>query len=158
MPVYHNYILSHGISPNSEARQYELRVNAKSTPLCCLQWRAERHAFCARMIACEGRASGLQMLIESKIAFWSINRPLPNSRRRFQISEKYHPIASRAARRYHSSRCMNVIASVAAKSNKAIERIVDAGHGSCGASPAPKAHRYPHSADGVVRRPAHRWR
>ncbi len=44
------------------------------------------------------------------------------------------------------------------KSNYAIERIVDAGHGSFGASPAPKAHRYPHSAVGVVRRPAHRGR
>ncbi len=42
--------------------------------------------------------------------------------------------------------------------NNAIERIVDAGHRACGASPAPKAHRYPHSAVGVVRRPAHRER
>jgi len=43
-------------------------------------------------------------------------------------------------------------------SNYAIERIADAGHGSCGASPAPKAHRSPHSAVGVVRRSAHRGR
>jgi len=42
--------------------------------------------------------------------------------------------------------------------NYAIERIADAGHGSCGASPAPKAHRSPHSAVGVVRRSAHRGR
>ena len=43
-------------------------------------------------------------------------------------------------------------------SNCAIERIADAGHGACGASPAPKAHRSPHSAVGVVRRSAHRGR
>jgi len=44
------------------------------------------------------------------------------------------------------------------KYNCAIERIVDAGHGSCEASPAPKAHRFPHSAVGDVRRSAHRGR
>ena len=44
------------------------------------------------------------------------------------------------------------------QSNMRFERIADAGHGSCGASPAPKAHRSPHSAVGVVRRSAHRGR
>ena len=40
------------------------------------------------------------------------------------------------------------------QSNMRFERIADAGHGSCGASPAPKAHQFPHSAVGVVRRSA----
>jgi len=42
--------------------------------------------------------------------------------------------------------------------NCAIERTADAGHGSCGASPAPKAHRFPRFAVGVVRRTVHRGR
>ncbi len=40
------------------------------------------------------------------------------------------------------------------QSNMRFDRTADAGHGSCGARPAPKAHRFPHSADGVVRRSA----
>jgi len=43
-------------------------------------------------------------------------------------------------------------------SNYAIERTADARHKACGASFAPKAHRFPHSAVGVVWRSAHRGR
>jgi len=38
--------------------------------------------------------------------------------------------------------------------NMRFERTADAGHKACGASFTPKAHRFPHSADGVVRRSA----
>ena len=51
----------------------------------------ERHAFCARTIV-DCRACGLRMSIDAKIAFCSIDRPLPNSRRRLQIVENYHPL------------------------------------------------------------------
>ena len=91
----------------------------------------ERQAFCARTILDDGRASGLLMLIDSKIAFCFINRPLPNSRRRLQMPVIYHPIASQAARRYHSAKCMNVIQSVAANPNKRFERTADAGRKDC---------------------------
>ena len=43
-------------------------------------------------------------------------------------------------------------------SNCAIERTADAGHKACGASFAPKAHRFPHSAVGDDRRTVHRGR
>mgnify|MGYP007068391517 CR=1 FL=1 len=42
--------------------------------------------------------------------------------------------------------------------NCAIERTADAGHKACGASFAPKAHRFPRSAVGDVRRTVHRER
>ena len=42
--------------------------------------------------------------------------------------------------------------------NYAIERTADARHKACGASFAPKAHRFPHSAAGDARRSAHRGR
>jgi len=40
------------------------------------------------------------------------------------------------------------------QSNMRFDRTADAGHKACGASFTPKAHRFPHSADGVVRRSA----
>jgi len=42
--------------------------------------------------------------------------------------------------------------------NCAIERTADAGHKACGASFAPKAHRFPRSAVGGARQYGHRWR
>ncbi len=118
----------------------------------------ERHAFCARTIFDDGRASVLRMLIDAKIAFCFINRPLPNSRRRLQMPDIHHPIASKAARRYHSARCMNVIEYVAANPNKRFERTADARRKSCDITRMAKRHRFPHSADGVVRRHAQAWR
>jgi len=44
------------------------------------------------------------------------------------------------------------------RSNCALDRTGDAGHKACGASFAPKAHRYPRSAAGGARRSGHRWR
>jgi len=118
----------------------------------------ERHAFCARTIFDYGRACGLRMLIDAKIAFCSINRPLPNSRRRLHIPDIYHPIASRAARRYHIARCMNDIDSVAANPNIRFERTADARRKAYHITIMAKRHRFPHSADGVVRRHAQAWR
>ena len=51
----------------------------------------ERHAFCARTIV-DGRACGLRMSIDAKIAFCFINKPLLNSRRRLQFVENDHPL------------------------------------------------------------------
>ena len=44
------------------------------------------------------------------------------------------------------------------RSNCALDRTGDAGHKACGASFAPKAHRFPRSAAGDARRSGHRWR
>ena len=118
----------------------------------------ERHAFCARTIFDDGRASGLRMLIDAKIAFCFINRPLPNSRRQLHIPDIHHPIASRATRRYHIARCMNDIDSVAANPNKRFERTADARRKDYHITIMAKRHRFPHSADGVVRRHAQAWR
>jgi len=44
------------------------------------------------------------------------------------------------------------------QSNCALDRTGDAGHKDCGAIFAPKAHRFPRSADGDARRSGHRGR
>ena len=44
------------------------------------------------------------------------------------------------------------------QSNMRFDRTADAGHKACGASFTPKAHRFPRSAVGDVRRSAHRGR
>jgi len=44
------------------------------------------------------------------------------------------------------------------RSNRALDRTGDAGHKACGASFAPKAHRFPRSATGGARRSGHRQR
>jgi len=98
------------------------------------------------------------MLIDAKIAFSFINRPLPNSRRVLQISDIHQPIASRAARRYHSALYMNDIESVAANPNKRFERTADARRRAYHITIMAKSHRFPHSADGVVQRHAQAWR
>jgi len=59
-----------------------------------------------------------------------------------------------------SSKMTNTIVDVRCnvRSNYALDRTGDAGHKACGASFAPKAHRFPRSADGDARRSGHRWR
>ena len=73
-------------------------------------------------------------------------KPIPNGKFLFSLF-------SASARVYHVPYNMTAFGTETI-SNMRFERTADAGHKACGASFTPKAHRFPHSADGVVRRSA----
>jgi len=75
------------------------------------------------------------------------------SRSQYHMAYSYFSLFSASAWVYHLPYNMTAFVTETI-SNMRFDRTADAGHKACGASFTPKAHRFPHSADGVVRRSA----